>query len=66
MQAELDRLEKKITQLVQLNTRLREENHHLRQELAQALDQGQQCSEKIDHVKLRLEQLLEKLPEEPK
>ncbi len=66
MQAELDRLENKITQLVQLNTRLREENHHLRQELAQSLDQSQQCSEKIDRVKLRLEQLLEKLPEEPK
>jgi regulator of replication initiation timing len=38
MRKELNLLEEKITQLVQLNTRLRVENHHLRQELAEALN----------------------------
>lgn len=64
MQAELDALERKLAQLVQLTIRLREENHHLRQELAQALSQGRQCHDKIDSVKSRLERLLAQLPEE--
>ncbi len=64
MQAELDRLENKLTQLVQLNKRLREENHHLRDELAQALNENRQYNEKIDCVKSRLQRLLAQLPEE--
>ena len=64
MQAELDALESKLAQLVQLIIRLREENYHLRQELAQALSQGRQCHDKIDSVKSRLERLLAQLPEE--
>ncbi|CAH1076370.1 DNA replication initiation control protein YabA [Candidatus Nitrotoga sp. 1052] len=64
MQAELDALESKLAQLVQLAKHLREENHHLRQELAQALSQGRQCHDKIDSVKSRLERLLAQLPEE--
>ncbi|CAH1203293.1 Cell division protein ZapB [Candidatus Nitrotoga sp. BS] len=64
MQAELDRLGRKLAQLAQLTTRLREENNHLRQELAQALSQGRQCHDKIDSAKSRLERLLAKLPEE--
>lgn len=64
MQAELDTLEKKLAQLVQLTQRLRAENHHLRQELAQALSQGRQYHDKVDGAKLRLERLLSKLPEE--
>lgn len=64
MQAELNALESKLAQLVQLTKRLREENHHLRQELAQALSQGRQCHDKIDSVKSRLERLLAQLPEE--
>lgn len=64
MQAELDRLENKLTQLVQLNKRLREENHHLRDELAQALNENHQYNEKIDSVKSRLQRLLAQLPEE--
>lgn len=64
MQAELDRLENKLTQLVQLNKRLREENHHLRDELAQALNENRQYNEKIDSVKSRLQRLLAQLPEE--
>ena len=64
MQAELDTLENKLAQLVQLTQRLRTENHHLRQELAQALSQGRQCHDKVDDAKLRLERLLSQLPEE--
>ena len=64
MQAELDTLESKLAQLVQLSQRLRAENHHLRQELAQALSQSRQSHDKIDGAKTRLEQLLAQLPEE--
>ena len=38
MRKELHQLEEKIAQLIQLNTRLRVENHRLRQELAQAMN----------------------------
>lgn len=64
MQAELDLLESKLAQLVKLTQRLRAENHHLRQELAQALSQDRQCHDRIDVAKLRLERLLSQLPEE--
>ena len=64
MQAELDTLESKLAQLVQLTQRLRGENRRLRQELAEVLSQGRQYHDKIDDAKARLEQLLSKLPEE--
>jgi len=64
MQAELDALGSKLAQLVQLTKHLREENNHLRQELAQALSQGRQCHDKLDSAKSRLKRLLAQLPEE--
>ena len=64
MQAELDALENKLTQLIELSKHLREENNHLRQELAQARSQCSQCDDKIDRVKLRLEKLLAQSSEE--
>ncbi len=64
MQAELDALESKLARLVHLTKHLREENHHLRQELAQALSQSRQSNDKIDSVRSRLERLLTQLPEE--
>ena len=64
MQAELDTLENKLAQLVQLAQRLRVENHQLRQELAHALSQGRQYQDKIDGAQARLERLLAQLPEE--
>jgi len=64
MQAELDVLENRLAQLVQLTQRLRAENHHLRQELAQALSQGRQYHDKMDSARLRLENVLAQLPEE--
>lgn len=64
MQEKLDVLESKLAQLVQLTKRLREENHHLRQELTQSMSHGRQCHDRIDAAKSRLEQLLAQLPEE--
>ena len=64
MQTELDALESKLAQLVQLSQRLRAENHQLRQELATALSQGRQCNDKIDSARKRLENLLAQIPED--
>lgn len=64
MQAELDTLENKLTQLVQLSQRLRAENHQLRQELAAALSQGRQYNDKMESARKRLENLLVQLPED--
>ncbi len=64
MENELNALENKLAQLIQVSGKLRAENHQLRQELAQALSNNRQCSDKIDTVKVRLEKLLNNLPEE--
>ena len=64
MQNEFDTLEQKLGQLVKLASRLRSENHQLRQELATTLSQNRQYSDKIDGVSSRLENLLTQLPEE--
>ncbi|BBE49845.1 hypothetical protein OYT1_ch0272 [Ferriphaselus amnicola] len=64
MQNEFNTLEQKLGQLVTLTSRLRSENHQLRQELATALSQNRQYSDKIESVSDRLENLLTQLPEE--
>ena len=64
MQTELDTLENKLGQLVQLNQRLRAENHQLRQELATALSQERQYNDKMENARKRLENLLVQLPED--
>lgn len=64
MENELNALEEKLTQLIQVSGKLRAENHRLRQELAQALSSNRQCSDKIESAKERLEKLLTTLPEE--
>ncbi len=64
MKAELDALEDKLAQLVQLSQRLRAENHQLRQELATALSKGRQMNDKMDIARQRLERLLEQIPED--
>ena len=63
MQTELDTLESKLAQLVQLSQRLRAENHQLRHELAIALSQGRQYNDKMESARMRLEHLLAQLPE---
>lgn len=64
MKVELDALESKLAQLVQLSQRLRAENHQLRQELATVLSKSRQMNDKMDSARHRLERLLEQLPED--
>lgn len=64
MENELDTLENKLLQLIQVSSTLRMENHQLRQELAQTLSGKRQCNDKIESAKARLEKLLTSLPEE--
>jgi len=66
MQVEFEALEHKLTQLVQLSSRLRAENHKLRQELVIALSYSKQCDDKITGAQSRLEHLLASLPVEEK
>ncbi len=64
MQSELDALDQKLAQLVQLTQRLRAENMQLRQEVASALSQQRKNQDKIDEAAERLEKLLSQLPED--
>jgi cell division protein ZapB len=64
MENELNALEAKISQLIQMSAKLRSENHQLRQELAHALSSNRQCSDKIESAKARLNKLLANLPED--
>jgi cell division protein ZapB len=64
MQTELNVLESKLAQLVQLSQHLRTENHRLRQDLAAALSQGRQSDDKIEGACARIEHLLAQIPEE--
>ena len=64
MEVELDSLDEKINQLVQLCHRLRRDNHELRQQLAAATNESKQLSEKIENARTRLESLLTRLPED--
>jgi len=66
MQGELNILENKLAQLVELAKRMRAENHQLRQDLAEALNHARQSDDKIDSAKSRLESILAKLPDEIK
>jgi septation ring formation regulator EzrA len=65
MENDLITLENKLAQLIQVSSKLRAENHQLRQELANALSHNRQYSDKIDSATARLEKLLTTLPEEP-
>ena len=64
MEVELKALEDKIAQLVQLCARLRTENTHLRQQLANAQNEGKHLAEKINGARDRLEALLDHIPED--
>jgi cell division protein ZapB len=63
MEADLKALEEKIGQFVELTQRLRADNSHLRQQLAQAMNENRRLSEKVDGAKARLEALLERMPD---
>jgi len=64
MENELNALESKLAQLIQMSGKLKQENRQLRQELAHALNSNRQSTDKIDATKTRLERLLTLLPEE--
>ncbi|MEW6688966.1 MAG: hypothetical protein AB1452_07745 [Pseudomonadota bacterium] len=63
MDAELNSLEAKVAQFVGLCERLRAENHDLRQQLATARNDAKRLNERIEGAKLKLESLLERLPD---
>ncbi|OIR18321.1 hypothetical protein GALL_16490 [mine drainage metagenome] len=64
MHSELDLLDQKLAQLVQLTQRLRAENLQLRQEIAVAVSQQRKSQDKVDEAALRLEKLLSQIPED--
>lgn len=64
MESELNALEGKLAQLIQVSGKLRAENHQLRQELAHALSSNRQYSDKMEGAKMRLEKLLLTIPED--
>ena len=64
MESELNALENKLAQLIQVSGKLRAENRQLRQDLAHALSSNRQCSDKLESAKARLEKLLISLPED--
>jgi cell division protein ZapB len=63
MHSELDIVDQKLTQLVELTQRLRAENLQLRQEVAAALSQQRKSQDKVNEAALRLEKLMTQLPE---
>jgi len=64
MENELNALEGKLAQLIQVAGKLRAENQELRQELAHALSSNRLYADKMGNAKARLEKLLITLPEE--
>ena len=64
MENDLNALEAKLAQLIQMSGKLRSENHQLRQELAHALSSNRQYGDKIESAKARLNKLLITLPED--
>jgi len=64
MEAELDTLEAKLNQLVQLCHRLRTDNSELRQQLVATQSQNKQLMEKIEGARQRLEGLLSRIPDD--
>lgn len=64
MEADLKALEQKLGQFLELCQRLRVDNQQLRQQLASAMSNNKQLSEKIGTATNRLESLLNQIPEE--
>jgi cell division protein ZapB len=63
VEAEFTSLEAKVAQFVGLCERLRAENITLRQQLAAAQNDAKRLNEKIDGARVRVEQLLSRIPE---
>jgi len=65
MEAELNALDDKVTQLAQLCRKLRKDNNQLRQQLATAQSEGKRLAEKVNTATTRLEGLLKQIPDGP-
>ena len=63
MQQELDTLEEKLGQVVQMLARLRAENVELRQQVAAKTDEIARLAEKLTAARVRVENLLKQIPE---
>ncbi|BBP05876.1 hypothetical protein TPL01_07840 [Sulfuriferula plumbiphila] len=64
MESELNALESKIQQMVQLCQNLRTENQKLRQQIAAATGEQKLLAERMTQARVRIEALLEKIPED--
>ncbi len=64
MHAELDTLEAKIRQVAELSQTLRRENTTLRQQLLTAQQDNKQLTTRLEAAKIRLNALLDTLPED--
>lgn len=62
MDAELTVLENKIVQLASLCRQLRQENHELQTQLAHSQDRAVELENKLQHVRTRVEHVLNRLP----
>ena len=63
MESDLNVLETKLTLLIELCQSLRLENLQLRQDLAQAHDDTKQLKSQMTEASVRLEALIERLPQ---
>jgi cell division protein ZapB len=64
VETELESLEQKLNQIIELCHQLRSDNLELRQQLAAAADQTRRLEEKITTAMTRLEGLLSQMPAE--
>jgi cell division protein ZapB len=63
MEAELNALDEKVSQLAQLCQKLRKDNSQLRQQLATAQSESKRLAEKVSTATTRLEGLLNQIPD---
>lgn len=63
MQAELDALESKLTQILERYQSMRGENLHLRQQVVALENSNKHLSERLVEARDRTEALLNKIPE---
>lgn len=63
MEAELNALDDKVTQLAQLCHKLRKDNNQLRQQLVTAQSESKRLAEKVNTATTRLEGLLNQIPD---
>jgi cell division protein ZapB len=64
MDADLKTLEDSLVRFIELNQRLKTENHHLRQELAVAQSDARQLKENMLTASEKLQSIMQSLPEE--